>query len=546
MSISTVTAPAKRIERDSRLLSKQIETHFASLKGPIFETDASTSQIWTSYLGGFSSTDAQFHDCKCCRRFVEKYGGLAVVGDDGLLTPAIWDEETASDHFRASVAASARIVKRSKPTMPFLSEESTYGTPNAGGFPHIAVHPPANRVFRTLALNNAFQTASLKREEYHSVKQALIDFGSDVCASALSVLEHGNFANAQAVVSQANFLVGLHKTRDSVQGDERKDNLVFRAVAAAPSGFCHPRSSMIGTLLSDLAEGKTFEEAKAAWNAKMDPSQYQRAQAAPTAGAIKAAEEAVAKLGATSALKRRFAKLEDIGETVWLPRVESALSAPSQTSGGIFASVIPKPKGKESTAVAKVNVQIPETTMTWVKFAQMVLPKALNIELLVPTSGSFCALTTQVHDDARPILQWDSQERRNPVALYIYTNGSPASQWGLAAGSFSKVTAITTRPSQWFGDKFAHQSKGIVIVLDGARDSGKLNLALFPSTLRDEFHGMRSVIEAYSQAEKLQGVEDASACGVLLSQDTTFIPQSLRVTIQGQENPLTYKLDRYD
>ena len=43
-----------------------------------------------------------------------------------------------------------------------------------------------------------------------------------------------------------------------------------------------------------------------------------------------------------------------------------------------------------------------------------------------------------------------------------------------------------------------HHGAGVLFVLAGARESRQDGSALFPEILKSEFHGIRSVIEAYS------------------------------------------------
>lgn len=521
---------------------QRINIRFNALTGPVFQTDA--AGLYEAYLGGFDTPEArQYHTCSCCRHFINKFGGLAVVDDSGQLVPAIWNEDEAPDHYKPAVAAMARLVRRARITMPFLSSEHQYGTAvsrvKATGheWHHFAIRPAPTGIYRGTALKNAFQAASEKREEMGSVITALGEYSKDTVAVALKLLKDDQLHNSQAAVAQAQFLADLHAIGDKAQGD-RATNLVWRAVAAAPSGLCHPRSSMIATLLDDIQAGMTFEQAQTRWNAKMHPLAYQRPQAAPTAGAIKAAEEAFQKLGAASALRRRFARLDDVLEKLWAPRATAAESA----SSGIFASV--KPKG---VPAEPMSMRAPAITMTWDKFQRTVLPTADTIEFFAPHGNfGYCALTTAADPDAVPILQWDSVERRNPVALYVWHGGSPAYQFSLTAGQFHKVSAITLRPSMWFGGVgFEHQPQGVVFIIDGAKDMRRgAGCALFPSTLKGEYHGMRSVIEAYSNANEMEGHDEASACGALLGKGDENFNALVRVTSAGQVTE--YKLDRWD
>jgi hypothetical protein len=515
---------------------QRINDRFHLIDGPLFQTDA--AGLYEAYLASFpAGADRQYHTCTCCRQFIERFGAVVHVNDNGELVPAFWNTADVPLQYLEAISAMSKIVKGSNITMPFLSSERAYGTPVTGAWHHFAVVPPAARVYKASPLKNAFQAASEKREDMATVVHALQEYNQTTVATALTLLKAETLPNSQAVLGQAQFLADLHAARTSVKGGHagRRQNLTWRAVALAPAGFCHPRSSMIATLLDDIAAGKSFDQAKAAWTAKMHPLQYQRPQAAPTAGAIAAAEQAFAKLGAASALKRRYATLDDILEKLWEPKPPAKPAA----AGGIFGSV--KPKDEPAPAM---SMRAPAITITWDKFQRTVLQTADTIEIYTPAvRQAFVALTTAVDPDALPILQWDRAERRNPVALYLWHEGSFPAQFSLAQSQFHKVNAVTLRPSMWFGGGFDHQPAGAIFIIDGARETktGAGN-ALFPSTLKSELHGMRAVIESYSKGQELEGREQGSACGITIGKESGGV--HLRVTTDGQVSE--YKIDRWD
>jgi hypothetical protein len=514
-------------------LVQGINNRFNALSGPLFETDA--TGLYQAYLD--ASTDPaerQKRTCSCCKKFIERFGGLAAVGDDGLLVSALWFADGVPEPYRDAVDALQRKVSQASITMPFLSSEIVFGKPEKGGWHHFAVKP--GKVFSSNGLDNAFQASSARREAFASVRRALVEYTQSTCATALRLLKDDKLANSEAALGQAQFLVDLHAARDAVGSQRRKDNLVYRMVALAPVGFCHPRSSMIATLLDDIAAGKSFKHAADSWAAKMHPLQYQRPQAAPTEGAIKAAEAAFEKLNAGTALQRRYATMADIQETIWQPRMPDK-PAPK---GGLFASVMPK--GMTMRAAPMVA---PATVMTLDKFRRTVLPTSDKIEMAAPAGlSSFVALTSAVHADARPILKWDKDEQRNPVAWYVYPGGASARDFNLH-GSYYEVTAVTLQPHAWSGQIHPQHGEGLVLLLKNARDLRKCggHSALFPACLKGELHGFRSTIEAYSKANGLAGFGEDNVAGLLLSKGEKY-QVTLRVTSAGQVSD--YQLDRWD
>lgn len=495
---------------------------FAAVKparGPLFVTDANLIDTYLECVHG----ENQIHDCYACKRFLTAFGGLAVITEDGYVASAVWAPFDAPAFYRDAAEAMAEKVAKARVVGPFLSAEPVWGTPKTGDWTHFACKSPAVYTGRVLT---AGQAMAAKREDYATVIRALQDFTPPMIAEGIRLLETGHFPQAEKFIGPLHWLADLHAKRAANKGKVR-DNLTWLAIATAPDGFCHPRAGVTGSLLEDIAAGMAFEDVKARFSAKVHPLQYQRPQAAPTAQNLEAAEKVVEKLGIAKALERRFARLDEI-EMVWTPiapRLEPK-------GGGVFGHL--KPKGAEA-----VGVDAPAATMTWAKFQKTVLPGAEAIEVYVPAHGSFIALTGPVHDDAPVILKWG-----NPFAWYVYHNGTPASQWGLAPG-WAKVNALVALPPMWGDNPKPNLGEGFVLVIDGCVDSrtGQGN-ALFPECLLQDLHGVRASIEAYSRHAQMQGREEGSACGLDVRAGMKAIGYRLRVTTAGLKTD--YQIDRWD
>ncbi|MDB5870231.1 MAG: hypothetical protein JWP96_2563 [Polaromonas sp.] len=298
---------------------------------------------------------------------------------------------------------------------------------------------------------------------------------------------------------------------------------------------------MIGTLLADIAAGRQFEEVSRRFADKMHPLQYQRPQAAPTAGAIAAAEKIIQQLDAAGSLARRFARLDEV-QALWKPdpekNVVGAGGVVGQLKKGVFAHL-----NLKDAAPATGGMKIPPQVMTWEKFQRTVLPGAERIEFCaLERHDSYSSLVTAVHADAPPILQWDREDRRNPVSWYFWHGGSTAAQFGLKAGKFHPVAAIALKPSMWNGGH-EHQGEGVMFIIKGAKDSRRPSACLFPEMLKAEFHGVRSVLEAYSKGARMESADQASAAGVMLQKGQSW-DALVRVGSNGRS--LDYKLGRWD
>lgn len=538
MQTQQTTADDARVKRGNND-DREYETFLADFgkrflatiqDGPLFTTDA--AGLWDAYLGSFEPIERQFHNCNACRHFIERFGGLVAISETGRTYSVLWASASIPEPYTNAFAALFRLVTRAKVTGVFLSSLPVLGQPETGEWRHLSVCLPGAITGKKSTLQTDYQAMAEKREDHATVLRALIEFPASAIDQALTLLKSDALYRSEKVLGQAQWLRDLHTAFDEAKGAGRT-NVAWLAVAKAPTGFCHPRSSMIGTLLEDIVAGLDFGDVSRKFAAKMHPLQYQRPQAAPSAGNIAQAEKIIAELGAAGSLARRYARLDEV-EKIWSPAEHMEPS-----DEGVFGHL--KPKGTEPAA----PMSVPAQAITWEKFARVVLPDATAIEVRVPGSGNFAALVTAENPDAPPILQWDLPEKRNPVSWYLYNGGSMASRWGLAAGSWARVNAVCLQPSMWAGGNFEHQGRGALLVIDGAKDSGAAGCgnALFPETLKAELRGVRSTIEAYSRSAKLGGTDTASANGLKLGKGGGGA--HVRVTLSNGTR-MEYSIDRWD
>ncbi|WNG58757.1 hypothetical protein F0U59_31510 [Archangium gephyra] len=494
----------------------------------LFTTNA--TGLWDAYLASFPEHIRQRQNCGNCRHFIERFGHLVTIDETGHQRSPLWLEHLAAEANLAAVQRLRGMVEKAHVNGVFLSSQSVWGNPETGIWRHLAVRVPQACVFKP-GLLSAGQKMAEHRENHRCLNVALDEFKADHLDQARVVLQAEALTRSEKFIGVIEWLIARQRERKSPQGR----NLLWKAVASAPAGFCTPRSSMVGTLLEDLAAGLPFETVKKRFDDKMHPLRYQRPQVAPSAGNIQQAEEAIAKLGLAPSLERRFATLADV-QLTWKPREDEP-----EKAGSVFGHL----RSKEEVRAS--DLELPTRTLTWVKFRDTVLPTAEKMELLVPSlSSAFSALVTAVHPDAPPLIQWDSPERRNPVTWYFYHNPSTASSWGLAPG-YVEVLGLTMKPNTWFSERFAHHGQGVFFILKGSRDSRNSSLSLFPEFMRGDLHGVRATIEAFSQSRKLVVPEgEPLASGLMVTPSTNPSSWNLGLRVTSKDSVAAYTLDRWD
>lgn len=494
---------------------------------PLFTTDVNTENLYNAYIQGFAPTERQYHTCHECRRFIQKYGALVTIDDKGRISSAIWNKNDAPLRYKGAVSNLIAMIESANVTGVFLSSETSWGLAKTGAWSHFSVYPPASMVYPANRSLNSTQAIAQKLEDFKNMQRAMSEYSHKYVTQALVLLESDTLYRADNVKGPAVFLDSCYKACNNLTGQYR-ENALWRLVATAPTAFCHPRSSMIGTLLDDIAAGFSYDDIARRFADKMNPGKYQRPTAAPKAGNIDAAEKLVEKLGIERSFARRYARLDEI-QTIWTPN-----GAP-KTRTGLFKDVVAR-----NETVDEGGMTIPRQNITWAKFRRDVLPGVEKIEIKVPVQGNYAAIVTAYHEDAPPILQWDTLEQRNPFSWYVYQNGSHCGQWNVRGELYYLVNALTLKPCLWYSD-ISHHGNGLIFIINGAKDTQACGSALFPEILKSDLHGIRSVVEAYSKKNNLAGINYQSASGLLFDDKN-----SVTIRVRKDGNLYHYRLDRWE
>ena len=467
---------------------------------PVFQTDAPA--LFDIYLSELRTTRRQHYNCHACRRFFERYGSLVTVNEEGRLESVLWNI-TPPKFFRDAVERLRDTVEAAHITGLFLWSEDVWGVEQTGAWTHLAA-PVQARTFNNLLLTVDQQMAATT-EEFKKLTRVLGELSIPDIEQAVRVLESDALYRGEKTLGNAQWLLKLAKSLRGMRG-ARRSNLVWVAAAEAPAGFCHVRSGMLQTLLDDILQGLPFAEISRRWAEKMNPSKYQR----PTVvkeGTINQAEQVVEKLRSSGALARRFARLEDVLHWVWQPGRVRPKRSPQ---GSVFGHLKPTPPS---------FLELPGQYISYEKFLAEVLPEALNIEYLTTVNPtSFIGLVTAENPDAPPLMQWDSLDARNPLSWYFYKDGSRAHEWNLTPGTWVKVAGICPSPAHWKFHTAWNVPEMAIFILEGARDMRhRAGGGFFPECLRNEYHGVRSVMEGFANSAVISGRDSGTANGIALT-----------------------------
>lgn len=364
--------------------------------------------LWEAFLCNIDERYRQQYQCRTCRHFVERYGNIVVLHEDGSYVSPFWGMTNIPDMFVTSFSImNEMVMKAARVNGIFASDKALLGTPETDGWTHMYAILP-DRLVNKSRLEKATQIEAKYKEEYRTLANALQEYSLNTVAQAIELLKTNAMYRSDRILGHAKWFGKLQEKLQTASNNNQKNNMIWYATGTAPNGYCHIKSSVIGSLLDDIVAGYSTRVIKARFEEKMNPTNYMRSQSAPTVNAIEQAEKIVEKLGIADSLRRRYAHFDEVKDhCIWLPKQEK-----EEKKNGVFSHL--STKAKDAVQESKLN--LPTSTMTWVKFARTVLPDASKIEVLVDNPSRFMAMVTEAVVDSEPILNWD-----NPFSWYYHS-----------------------------------------------------------------------------------------------------------------------------
>jgi hypothetical protein len=482
---------------------------------PLVRTDA--EGLWDLYLENLPPEMRAHHDCRSCRQFVERYGNVCWLDETGQHHPLFWAPANIT-HTAYEVAISALYdaVLRARVTGAFVASEPMLGLPSnrdrkrGCAWHHMATVNP--RPWTSRLVTAAGREAALG-EDYALLRRSLAEYTREHVRLAQTIMDADALTRTEKFKGMVDWVGNLMDALAPHLPRSRQTGVAWRALLTAPAGFAHFKNGMVGTLLDDIKSGKPFEQVKAAFNEKMHPLRYQRPVAPPSGGNIDAGNRIIAALGLESAMLRREATLEDVRPyVVWSPP-----AVPPANPGGVFDLL--------RTPARSPNSTIRGATMTWTRFFRDVLTGATRLQVY-SAPGPYTQVTTEVNPGAGRLFHWD-----HPFSWYLNIGRMSPHNWSLPRlPAWVEVPAVIPMPSCFTGGH-GHHGLGVLLIMEGCRDTGVPGACIFPEHTRGELRECRSAIEAYSKRTTM-----AKSPGQLAAGLTMRDSQGQRVTVRALKN----------
>lgn len=408
-------------------------------RGHLFRSTVTGRQLWTAYMAGFGedpvfrSPESSVHNCNTCRNFIERYGNIVAL-DDELRIMTMWGGDV-TEEYRESFRLMDDLLKGSDidcefvETFNFLNnvpyertntgaadfalgvaenhkqyteqEAAQFGVVEAGRvytFNHLMVRLP--RAFVSFTNDSVDAITARKREDKVQLERGLKEIGVDTLLLVQDLIKQGSLLNGDTYLKKVeNFAAIAYRYAQIVE--KNIPGLIDRWLwnMAAKYNNCRFRSELIGTLCTEIAEGKELEKACQDWNKRVDPANYMKAKAPITQQMIDAARQFVTDNGYEQSFTRRCATMEDI-------KVCDILHA---NAGDGTVKPVSIFDGLKPTATRHKPADfkdVPEMGID--EFMRDVLPTATSVEAYLQNrlEKNFVTLTAPAAEGSKPIFKW--------------------------------------------------------------------------------------------------------------------------------------------
>lgn len=401
----------------------------------LYVTDVDKDLLWETYLNSFEDLEIrQSNTCNCCRQFIKNYGSLVTIVDNKLVS--LWNFSVEGE-FEKTVVDMNKLISNSKIKDLFLSDIKHLGTDKSTQkldtgniiWEHMYLELPKGRITKS---NDSLDTIKgSKRDSRNVFKRSLDEITLDAVETVLELISQNSLYKGEEFKGLLSEFLKYKKEYSLV---DDKDIYCWNRLDSTSIAILKIRNSAIGTLLTDLSEGKELDHAVAAFEKMVAPTNYKRPTALVTKRMIEDAEKILQELGLTESLERRFAVADDISVNNLL-----FVNRDIKKNLGIFdelkddAVINPKTLSK----VEEVSADV---------FVKDILPTIKSIEVLFENNqlNNLVSLIAPKKPEAPSLFKWDN------LFSWSYTNAVTDSIKEQVKAAGGKVEGELRISLSWF------------------------------------------------------------------------------------------------
>ena len=378
-----------------------------------YQTDVDPDTLWSTYLESFPAEKNPIfrvrreHDCSCCRHFIKRIGGIVFIDEEQKLH-TIWGFAVPDDGYQVVLDAVDALVKSSKITQEFITNEYSFGTEESREYDqdyklvttweHFYLRVP--KEWRYRGRDTIDSERSRRRSAAEVFGRALREITMDSIDTVLELIRSNTLYKGAEWEKQITDLRKIKTDYEKIP-EEQRELYVWRIAPSVGPVMSRIRNHSIGTLLTDISEGTDLNEAVRRYEAIVAPANYKRPKAIFTKKMLEEAQKTVQELGYMDSLRRRYAKLDDI--TVNNILFSNRDASKRIKGGNVFDDMMSEAKSspKKFDRVQEIGIE---------QFISDVLPDAVSVEAYVENKHekNMCSLITSSNPFAPSMFKWDN------------------------------------------------------------------------------------------------------------------------------------------
>jgi len=375
----------------------------------LFLTDVEKDVIWETYLNSYPAGTNNIykergeHDCNTCKQFLRPFGNVVAIVNNKLVS--IWDvAEQVPYPYNVVAQRLTNLVTLQPIKEVFITKFANCGTDHNHAeekdgsittWEHF--HYKLPKQFVDTSADSVEAKQGTLRDSRNVFQRSLKEISIDAVKTALELI-------AQNSLYRGEESKGILETFSKYQQEylkvplNERDNYCWATFIKAGQAISKIRNSAIGTLLTDISEGRDLDYAVTAFEKIMAPANYKRPTAVLTKTIIEQAQKKIEELGLGNSLGRRFATVEDI-------TVNNVIFADRDAKKKMNASVFDDLK-EEVTVSPKTLNKVEEVTIE--DFINNIVPKASSIKIIPENvhTSSLMSLIAPQDKEAPSMFKW--------------------------------------------------------------------------------------------------------------------------------------------
>ena len=147
--------------------------------------------------------------------------------------------------------------------------------------------------------------------------------------------------------------------------------------------------------------------------------------------------------------------------------------------------------------------------------------------------------------DTQIVFEFDYRDGQIVNMLTTGATLSNSESWNVEDNSFVSVDLVTTSPNLWGDNNLTQFGEHTFFILDGCKDTSEgKGRGFFNETLIKDLYPIRKTLEAYTSVTPIQGVDEATACGLGFSNNSDW---DLTLRVRTKDGGIKIiKIDRLD